>query len=65
MEGRMTPTNKLRFVERDHLYVIDPMGNKTSRTFRVLQQWFEYDVTYPTKKGEWRDVPIEKEAKND
>ena len=54
----MTPTNKLRFVERttpisDTVYV--------SRTVRILQQRHEWDVTYPRVSGEWRDVPIEKE----
>lgn len=54
-------TPRLRFVERVQEYSIDPMGNKTTRTIRVLQQWFAYDIQYPMTKGEWRDVPLEKE----
>ena len=33
----------------------------TGRRVRVLQQWYEWDVTYPTQSGEWRDVPLEVE----
>jgi hypothetical protein len=50
----MTPTSKLRFVERDLGYT----------KIRVLQQWWENkstDVYYPNGNGEWRDVPLEKE----
>ena len=46
----MTPTPKLRFVVR---YTPTPT--------RVLQQWYEWDIKYPTQKGEWRDVPLEEE----
>lgn len=62
----MTPTPKLRFIERD-----GPMmgfhrnsdGSETTmrQKIRILQQWYEWEVTYPTISGEWRDVPIEKE----
>ena len=48
----MTPTAKLRFVEQER-----PTGG----TIRKLQQWYAYDIDYPTTKGEWRDVPLEKE----
>jgi len=57
----MTPTPKLRFVER-----FEPViGTNYGGTVRVLQQWWE-DVTYfdmitGKQKGEWRDVPVEKE----
>lgn len=64
----MTPTNKLRFVER-HLYVNKPAQNfygdegticeRVKKT--ILQQWWTWDIEYPTIKGEWRDVPLEKE----
>ena len=54
-EGSMTPTNKLRFVERQEII----HGDVT--IVRFLQQWWEWEVTYPTVNGEWRDVPIEKE----
>lgn len=57
----MNPTPRLRFVERTQAYSIDPMGNTTSRTMRVLQQWFAYDIQYPMTRGEWRDVPLDKE----
>jgi hypothetical protein len=67
----MTPTPKLRFVERE---------DKTSWDFRkkiqVLQQWWEDKNimlavhitdkdgnTLPSpNRGEWRDVPLEVEA---
>lgn len=51
----MTPTEKLRFVERDN-----QIGSMIA-TYRVLQQWYVYDINYPTEKGEWKDVPLEKE----
>ena len=56
----MTPTPKLRFVERDSYsnngeHFVEPFK------VRVLQQWYAYDIDYPTEKGEWRDVPLEKE----
>ena len=51
----MTPTNKLRFVEREN-----QIGSMIATT-KILQQWWEWEVTYPTVNGEWRDVPIEKE----
>jgi hypothetical protein len=49
----MTPTSKLRFVERDLGYT----------KIRVLQQWWEekqwaHDV-WIIFGGEWRDVPLE------
>ena len=60
----MTPTPKLRFVEKD-IMVNHPTieGVMNVQTVRVLQQWFAYDIKYPTEKGEWRDVPVEKEVK--
>lgn len=45
----MTPTNKLRFVERRYPDV----------TIRVLQQWW-ISKNNPVD-GEWRDVPLEEE----
>ena len=57
----MKPTAKLRFVERVEI---------TGRTVRILQQWWETNNTINLGfgelpigeiKGEWRDVPIEKE----
>lgn len=57
----MTPTNKLRFVERN---TNDP---NAPRTLKILQQWWE--DTNPLMRGlwkdghggEWRDVPTEQE----
>ena len=54
----MTPTNKLRFVERA-IGIPDPTC--VNRKVRILQQWWEWEVTYPTAYGEWRDVPVEQE----
>ena len=49
----MTPTPKLRFVERN---TNDP---NAPRTIKILQQWWEH--TEWNAEGEWRDVPLEKE----
>jgi hypothetical protein len=59
----MTPTPKLRFVERDSYskngeHFVEPFK------VRILQQWWaphwiEGNLGVP--KGEWRDVPVEKE----
>lgn len=67
----MTPTNKLRFVERTVLMhpfykSIDAQGNtvRATQTYRVLQQWWAKTPhgAYPPDVGEWRDVPLEDEA---
>jgi hypothetical protein len=60
----MTPTPKLRWINR-------PIPNTTMHVERVLQQWWESnmsinlgwtgDVPIGLAKGEWRDVPLEKE----
>jgi len=66
----MTPTSRLRFVEREIGY--SKTGNITDlHTVRILQQWWEKSVTInlgwtgemPLRKaeGEWRDVPLEEE----
>ena len=63
----MKPTNKLRFVER-----LVPITENTGTRVRILQQWWEQSSmgevnlgfgSFPVGevKGEWRDVPIEKE----
>lgn len=51
----MTPTNKLRFIERT------VRGQLYSHS--TLQQWWERRNSIPSIEvtGEWRDVPIEKE----
>lgn len=59
----MNPTPRLRFVERisfDCKQALED-GSTIARTVRVLQQWFAYDIQYPMTRGEWRDVPLEKE----
>ena len=59
----MTPTPKLRFVER-----LEPISETTAKRVKVLQQWWEpeqniIDMVAGKKQGEWRDVPSEKEEK--
>jgi hypothetical protein len=60
----MTPTNKLRFVEREEIVVQHPAPIFT-RTVRILQQWWEdnsHGIHWVNgAPGEWRDVPVEKE----
>jgi hypothetical protein len=61
----MTPTAKLRFVERDSY-------SRNGEFFRhphketILQQWWEpeqniIDMVAGKTQGEWRDVPLEQE----
>ena len=59
----MTPTNKLRFVERfKMLYEDQETGFKNGLTIKILQQWWAVERDgQQTPDGEWRDVPIEKE----
>ena len=64
----MTPTPKLRFVERE---IFVPFENYKDvvrpKTVSILQQWWDNpydfgdDTGEPRVNGEWRDVPIEKE----
>jgi len=58
----MTPTPKLRFVERKDF--TEDLANP--RTLRILQQWWEgekwNEEFTQILSGEWRDVPLEKEA---
>lgn len=56
----MTPTSKLRFVERTLPY-------PEVKIVRVLQQWWEpeqniIDMVAGKTQGEWRDIPMEKET---
>jgi hypothetical protein len=61
----MTPTPKLRFVEREvRIYICEGIARCEQHKF--LQQWWEgekwneeFTQIFP---GEWRDVPVEKEA---
>ena len=64
----MTPTNKLRFVEREKVNV-DLFCNTSYQKIHVLQQWWETDKSNVPQsmheliaKGKWRDVPVEVEA---
>ena len=67
----MTPTPKLRFVERGILVPYEWQKNTTQvKTVRILQQWWEKDIASQytaaiagDSSGEWRDVPLEKEQK--
>ena len=52
-----TPTNKLRFVEREERHWQDDR-TYNARRVRILQQWWEPEFT---ELGEWRDVPVEME----
>lgn len=53
----MTPTNKLRFVEREIPIPMDMIFSRVEKV-SVLQQWFD---AWPDGEGEWRDVPLEVE----
>lgn len=57
----MNPTPRLRFVERTVLDHINGGGKEVYRTNKILQQWFAYDIQYPTIRGEWKDVPTVEE----
>ena len=60
----MTPTAKLRFVERDS-YSRNGEFFQHPHKETILQQWWEDQEFYnqSTRKfhGEWRDVPLEQE----
>ena len=70
----MTPTNKLRFVER--VVPAPEHGVGIGKKVQILQQWWEEKnvmlAVHITDKdgntlpsptcGEWRDVPLEEEA---
>lgn len=65
----MTPTNRLRFVEREvpmHPFyrTVGPDGEmrQAVQTYRVLQQWWVPHYPGSAMQGEWRDVPLVEEA---
>ena len=63
----MTPTPKLRFVERVVQFPVELMSDITmGRRVRVLQQWWEDNSTdihwVNGNPGEWRDIPLEVET---
>ena len=53
----MTPTYKLRFVDRE-ITVVIAGGHTVTKTVRILQEWREFEGL---GIGEWRDVPVETE----
>ena len=56
----MKPTPRLRYVEREvRIQICEGIARCEQHKF--LQQWWDYSTIYPTEKGEWRDVPLEKE----
>ena len=61
----MTPTNKLRFVNREVQVPVPELGPNVTKSIkvRVLQQWWAKTPhgAYVPEVGEWRDVPLEKE----
>jgi hypothetical protein len=63
----MTPTAKLRFVERTVQVPFQNYKDVTeSKTVRILQQWWEVEQNIIDRaagrtQGEWRDVPLEDE----
>jgi hypothetical protein len=71
----MTPTANLRFVEREagfeqyDVKVTERHGTEVcyrQKIIRVLQQWWEdsdsFDMITARPTGEWRDVPLHKDA---
>lgn len=65
----LTPTMRLRFIERAECLVCSEMcaDSRTydTRTVKVLQQWWAsdpdcYEDWVLQANGEWRDVPLEK-----
>lgn len=62
----MTPTNHLRFVERQKIVSHDPINQTTiSSKTKVLQQFFEHPngkhevgTTFEQKVGSWIDIPL-------
>jgi hypothetical protein len=62
----MTPTPRLRFVERQHGYRTTDGKDIMPNMVRILQQWWAGDPDSYTDfvmqvNGEWRDVSVEKE----
>jgi hypothetical protein len=72
----MTPTPKLRFIQRDGPFMGFHKGSDGSETtmhqkIRILQQWWDDDSWKHVNRfdadgkhvstGEWRDVPLEAE----
>ena len=54
----MTPTPRLRFVERNDKVLLN--GEEFDNWRTILQQWWQ-DTDFDPSSGEWRDVPLEKE----
>ncbi len=62
----MTPTMKLRFVEREITVPLKGEPNFAEyRKVRILQQWWRQSDLYGQvtgMDGEWIDVPLEEES---
>jgi hypothetical protein len=59
----MTPTNKLRFVQRRGERIWDQPPYKIYEPVQVLQQWWDAEgEDIVAAGGEWRDVPTEVES---
>ncbi len=69
----MTPTPRLRFVEREvkldpFIMSIGNAGLRVTPAVQVLQQWWIEEMCPPwdakpgSTHGMWRDVPVEKET---
>ena len=58
----MTPTPKLRFVQRkEEDWPVD-CQYPTVRNVKILQQWWAVErAGQITPQGEWKDVPCERE----
>jgi len=57
----MTPTPKLRFVERPFNICTSPDGTVSyGPVVRILQQWWVIEDIETV--GEWRDIPLEEET---
>ena len=61
----MKPTNRLRFIER--IVPAPEYGEGIGKKVRSLQQWWAsdpdcYEDWAMQVNGEWRDVPVEKQA---
>ena len=63
----MTPTNKLRFVEREVQVPAPKFGPNITKGVKIrkLQQWWDAEEgdheAYVKAGGGWRDVPLEEE----
>ena len=61
----MTPTMKLRFIQRDSYSRNGEVFSHPHKETILQQFWLpsgeDYDTWLKVKDGEWRDVPLEQE----